>query len=123
VPVPPADDAIAGTQQWMLANLGDPITVDHMAAHAAMSKRTFHRRFTDAAGTTPLAWLDQQRVHRAKELLETTNLPIDDVGARSGLGSPANFRAHFRRATSISPFRHRQLFLRDLPPAVDVTRR
>lgn len=121
VPVPPADDVIAGTQQWMLANLSQPMTVDRMAAHAAMSKRTFHRRFTAAAGTTPLAWLDQQRIHRAKELLETTNLPVDDVGARSGLGSPANFRAHFRKATSISPSRYRQQFLRDLPRTAAVT--
>ena len=116
-PIPPADNAIAATQQWMLANLADPITIKQMAARAAMSRRTFHRRFADTTGTTPLAWLHQQRIKLSKELLETTDLPLDDIAARTGLGSPATLRVHFRKATSISPSRHRQLFIHDLPRA------
>ncbi|HEX4256070.1 MAG TPA: helix-turn-helix domain-containing protein [Streptosporangiaceae bacterium] len=109
-PAPPGDDTIAATQQWMLSHLGDALTVGQMAARASLSRRSFHRRFAAAAGATPLAWLHQQRIGRTKELLETTDLPIDDIAARVGLGTPANLRAHFRRATSISPSRHRQLF-------------
>ena len=111
-PVPPGDDTIAATQQWMLSHLGDALTVGQMAARARLSRRSFHRRFAAAAGTTPLAWLHQQRIGRTKQLLETTDLPIDDIAARVGLGTPANLRAHFRRATTISPSRHRQLFFR-----------
>jgi transcriptional regulator GlxA family with amidase domain len=55
----------------------------------------------------------RQRIARAKELLETTTLPIEEVAGRVGLGTPANLRAHFRRATSISPSRHRYLFAHD----------
>ena len=109
-PVPPADDAIAAAQQWMLAHLGEPVTVAQMADRAAMSRRSFYRHFAGATGATPLAWLHQQRINRTKELLESTDLPIDDIAARVGLGTPANLRAHFRKATSISPSRHRQMF-------------
>jgi AraC family transcriptional activator FtrA len=109
-PVPPADDAVAGAQQWMLSHLAEPITVAQMAARAGMSLRSFHRHFLAATGTTPLAWLHQQRIGRSKELLEATDLPIEDIAARVGLGTPANLRVHFRRATTISPSRHRRMF-------------
>ncbi|HEX4246517.1 MAG TPA: helix-turn-helix domain-containing protein [Pseudonocardia sp.] len=109
-PVPPGDDAIAATQQWMLAQLGTPITVAQMAARAHMSRRSFHRRFLDRTSATPLTWLHEQRIGRTKELLETTDLPIDDIATQVGLGTPANLRTHFRRATTLTPTRHRQLF-------------
>ncbi|HEY0936729.1 MAG TPA: helix-turn-helix domain-containing protein [Trebonia sp.] len=109
-PVPPADDTIAAAQQWMLANLGEPVTVAQMADRAAMSRRSFHRRFADATGATPLTWLHQQRINRTKELLESTDLPIADIADQVGLGTPANLRTHFRKATSITPSRHRQQF-------------
>lgn len=109
-PVPPGDDLLAAAQQWMLSHLDQPITVAQMATRASMSPRHFYRRFQDATSRTPLAWLHEQRIARTKELLETTDLPVEEIAARVGLGSPANLRAHFRRATSISPSRHRRAF-------------
>jgi transcriptional regulator GlxA family with amidase domain len=109
-PVPPADDAIAAAQQWMLSVLDRPVTVAQMAAQAHMSARTFHRQFVGRTSMTPLAWLHEQRIGRVKELLETTDLTVDEIAGRAGLGTPANLRTHFRRATSITPTRHRQLF-------------
>jgi len=97
-------------QQWMLAHLAEPVTVGQMADKATMSRRSFHRHFLNSMGVTPLAWLHQQRIHRAKELLETTHLSVDDIAAQVGLGTPANLRQHFRRTTTITPTRHRQLF-------------
>jgi transcriptional regulator GlxA family with amidase domain len=109
-PVPPADDTIAGAQQWMLAVLAEPLTVAQMARHVHMSERSFHRRFTDRTGTSPLAWLREQRIARAKELLENSTLPVEHIASRVGLGTPANLRVHFRRATSLSPQEHRRQF-------------
>jgi transcriptional regulator GlxA family with amidase domain len=108
--VPPADDQIAAAQQWMLAALAEPLTVAQMAAHAHMSERSFHRRFTDRTGTPPLAWLRDQRIARAKELLEATDVPIEQIAGQVGLGTSANLRVHFRRATSLSPQQHRRQF-------------
>ena len=114
-PVPPCDSALAAVQQWMLAHLAEPVTVGQMADKATMSRRSFHRHFLNSMGVTPLAWLHQQRIHRAKELLETTHLSVDDIAAQVGLGTPANLRQHFRRATTITPTRHRQLFAARTP--------
>ena len=108
--VPPADDTIAAAQQWMLANLADPLTVAQMAARAHMSERSFHRRFTERTGTSPLAWLREQRIARAKELLESTNVPVEHIAGDVGFGTPANLRTQFRRATSLSPQEHRRQF-------------
>lgn len=109
-PMPPGEDVLAAAQQWMLSHLAEPITVAHMAARATMSPRHFHRRFQLSTGRTPFAWLLEQRIERAKELLETTDLPIAEIASCVGLGSPANLRVHFRRATGISPSQHRITF-------------
>jgi transcriptional regulator GlxA family with amidase domain len=109
-PVPPGDDEISAAEQWMLANLDAPITVSQIAHQVNMSLRNFHRRFLEKTSMTPLAWLHQQRIGRTKELLETTDLPVQEIATQVGLGTPANLRAHFRRTTTLSPTRHRQLF-------------
>ena len=111
-PVPPGEDALAAARQWMLAHLGEQLTVARMARRANLSARHFHRRFQEVYGQPPVAWLHAQRIARAKELLETTDLTVDDISRRVGFGTPANLRVHFRRATNISPQRHRQAFSR-----------
>ena len=109
-PVPPGEDVLAATQQWMLSHLDEPLTIAQIAGRAGMSTRHFHRRFHDRTGRTPIAWLHEQRIARTKELLETTDLTVEDIASRVGLGSAANLRTHFRRSTSISPTRHRRAF-------------
>jgi transcriptional regulator GlxA family with amidase domain len=108
--VPPADDTIAAAQQWMLTSLAERLTVAQMAARAHMSERSFQRRFADRAGASPLAWLRDQRIARAKELLEGSDTPIEHIARQVGLGTSANLRLQFRRATSLSPQEHRRQF-------------
>lgn len=109
-PVPPGDDVLAATQQWMLSSLDRAITVAQMAQRAHLSPRQFHRRFLELTSRTPLVWLHEQRIARTKELLETTDSSIEAIAQQVGLGTAANLRVHFRRATSISPSRHREDF-------------
>ena len=73
-PVPPAGEGLAATCAWMVAHLGEPLTVDDMARHAGWAPRTFARRFLAETGTTPLRWLAAQRLDEARRLLETTDL-------------------------------------------------
>lgn len=108
--VPPADDTIAAVQQWLLASLAEPLTVARIAAHVHLSERSLHRRFAARTGTSPLAWLRDQRIARAKELLEATDIPVEQIAHRVGLGTPVNLRVQFRRATSLSPQEHRRRF-------------
>ena len=111
-PTPAGGTPFAELLDWMVAHLDRPIEVADLAGRAAMSERTFARRFRDATGTTPLQWLTHQRVARARQLLETTDLTIDVVAARSGLGSAANLRARLRDACSVSPSAYRERFRR-----------
>jgi len=104
------DDAIAALCGRLLESLGERRTVDEMAGSVHMSRRTFIRRFTDATGTPPHMWLTLARLDAARELLERTDDTVDAIGHRTGLGSPAAFRATFQRHLSTSPSAYRRAF-------------
>jgi len=115
VPAPVADagdTALADTRAWALRHLEEPLTVARLAGHAAMSERSFLRRFVEETGTTPLQWLVGARLGLARELLETTDHSIDVVAHDCGLGSAANLRLHFRRALNTTPTAYRRAFTR-----------
>ena len=81
-----------------------------LAHRAAMSRRTFARRFAASTGTTPYQWLLRQRLQRAQHLLETTDLPVDAVARHCGLATAANLRKHFGRALRTTPHAYRNAF-------------
>jgi transcriptional regulator GlxA family with amidase domain len=101
---------LAATLSWMQAHLDRELAVEALAERAHMSPRTFARRFVAATGSTPHQWLLTQRVLRAQQLLETTDLPVELVAGQSGLGSAATLRQHFQRQLSISPQAYRRTF-------------
>jgi transcriptional regulator GlxA family with amidase domain len=120
VPAPIADagdTALADTRAWALERLDQPLSVARLAGHAAMSERSFLRRFVEETGTTPLQWLVGARLGLARELLETTDHSIDLVAHDCGLGSAANLRLHFRRALNTTPTAYRRAFCRTINPA------
>ncbi|MGC0327639.1 transcriptional regulator GlxA family with amidase domain [Streptomyces sp. SAI-170] len=101
---------LAATRTWALARLHEPLTVQRLAAHAHLAPRTLARRFVAETGTTPLQWLLAARLDRARELLESTDLAVEQVAERCGLGSPSNLRLHFRRTLGTSPSAYRAAF-------------
>lgn len=101
---------LAPLRSWMLDNLAHRQTVDELAQRAHMSRRTFIRRFQQETDTSPMAWLTTARIDWARELLETTAAPIEQVARLSGLGSPAAFRAAFHRHVGTSPADYRTTF-------------
>jgi AraC family transcriptional activator FtrA len=110
-PVPAdADGGLTATRAWALERLHEPLTVEALARHALMSPRTFARRFVAETGHSPKRWLTAQRVHHARRLLETTDLPVEDVAQRSGFGTAAALRTHFARATATRPTAYRRTF-------------
>jgi AraC family transcriptional regulator, transcriptional activator FtrA len=110
-PVPAAaGGGLAATQAWALERLHEPLTVDALARHAHMSPRTFARRFVAETGRSPRRWLTAQRIHHARRLLETTDLPVEEVAQRSGFGTAAALRTHFGRATATRPTAYRRTF-------------
>jgi transcriptional regulator GlxA family with amidase domain len=106
----PTGDKLASLLQWILENLSESITIDAVAAQAHMSRRSLIRHFRTETGTSPMAWLTEARIDRARELLETTAEPIEQIGRLAGLGSPASVRAVFHKRLGTSPTEYRNLF-------------
>ena len=98
------------TRRWASERLGEPLDVASMARHAQVSPRTFARRFREETSTTPLQWLLAQRVLEARRLLEETDEPVEAIAWRSGFGTAASLREHFRRATATTPTAYRRSF-------------
>lgn len=103
-------DRFAVTRAWAIERLGDPLTVTDLARHAAVSTRTFSRRFVEDTGYTPLQWMLRARVDLARELLERTDHGVEQVAAEVGLGTAANLRLHFQRILGTSPSEYRRAF-------------
>jgi len=105
-------DGLATTRAWMLERLDEPVSIAACARHAGWSERSFARRFAAETGTSPLRWLDAQRVLEARRLLESTELPVEQVAQRCGFGTASALRGHFRRATATTPTAYRRAWLR-----------
>ncbi|KFI11714.1 helix-turn-helix domain-containing protein [Vibrio coralliilyticus] len=95
---------------WASANLDKAITVEDWAQQASMSRRTFDRKFRTSFSLSPKEWLIQQRIERAKGLLETESLPIEQLANQAGFDNAVTMRHHFRRLVGVSPQKYRAQF-------------
>lgn len=115
IPGPPAPEhvtSLAATRQWALQRLHEPLTLSDLARHAHVSTRTLTRRFSAETSQSPVQWLLRQRVERARELLETTGLPMGQVARQAGLRTPDSLRGHIQRTTGLTPSAYRAAFPR-----------
>lgn len=95
---------------WMRAHLAGDLSIGTLAARVHMSRRTFIRRFEEATGLPPGEWVAQERVARARNLLEATKMSVEDVATSVGFGSADALRHHFRSRFDTSPLRYRMGF-------------
>ncbi|WP_405715566.1 MULTISPECIES: GlxA family transcriptional regulator [unclassified Streptomyces] len=110
-PLPEARFATTTTaRSWALGRLERPILLRDMAQQESMSVRTFTRRFREEVGVSPVQWLTRQRVERARHLLESTDLSIDQVARDAGFGTPTSLRQHLQAALGVSPTVYRRTF-------------
>ena len=110
-PVPPAEDGgTAATRAWAIEQLGRPLSLAELARHAGMSVRTFTRRFRAETGVSPGGWLAAQRLDYARQLLEESELTVDQIAERAGLGTGANLRQQLRAGAGVSPTAYRRAF-------------
>lgn len=112
-------DSLRTVLAWMEEHLDQDLPAPVLARQAAMSERTFARRFVAETGTTPARWLVLQRIHRARQLLEASDLGIEQVASRSGFGSAALLRHHFTRAVGVAPTDYRRTFSQAGPAGHD----
>jgi AraC family transcriptional activator FtrA len=103
-------DGLAPVLDWALEHLDEEHTVSGLARRARMSDRSFARRFVAETGTTPHRWLTLQRVLLAQRLLEDTTMGVDEVAGRSGFGTAALLRHHFRKVVGLAPVDYRRTF-------------
>jgi AraC family transcriptional regulator, transcriptional activator FtrA len=101
---------VTAAMDWARQHISQTIDVVDMAKVAAMSERTFQRRFSEAVGVSPKLWLQRARMFRAQELLETTALSLDDVASQCGYESLETFRVAFRRTVGTAPAAYRAAF-------------
>lgn len=111
-----AADAFSTTLDWAARHLDEPLTVADLAARSVMSPRTFARRFREATGTSPHQWLVRQRVAEAQRLLESTDLPVEEIAPAVGFGTAAALRQQFQRVLHTTPTGYRSTFT---PPVED----
>ncbi len=110
-PVPEADGAsTARARARALSHLDQPLSLRELAEWESMSVRTFTRRFRAETGMSPTQWILEQRIIRARELLENTDLPVDDVAAAAGFGTATSLRQHLSRTVGVSPSAYRATF-------------
>ncbi len=109
-PIPEVGPGLADTCAWALKQMHRPITVADLASRAGYSTRTFARRFVDETGTTPLRWLTAQRLLEARRLLEASDVSVEEVAQRTGLGTTANLRLHLAREIGTTPTAYRSAF-------------
>ncbi|GAA1447404.1 helix-turn-helix domain-containing protein [Leifsonia poae] len=113
-PVPEvAGDTFSELLDYLSDRLDESHTVDALAKRAHMSTRSFARRFVAETGVAPMQWLTRQRVLHARLLLETTELPIDEVARQCGFSSATLFRHHFAQEVGVAPTQYRRSFASD----------
>ena len=116
VPQLSSETHLSDVMAWARVNLASDLSLDVLADMAKMSRRTFTRRFRAATGSTVSKWLNSQRVVRAQELLETTDLPVECVAGEAGFGTPLSLRQQFGVHLGTSPSEYRRTFFRETNP-------
>ena len=108
----PLGERFAATREWALHRLDEPLSLDTLAQHAAVSPRTFSRRFAEDTGYTPMQWVMRARIDLARELLERSERSVEQIANDVGLGTGANLRMHFQRILGTTPSEYRRTFTR-----------
>lgn len=101
---------IRDLQGWISDNLAADLSVAALAERAFMSARNFARVFLREVGTTPGAYVESVRVERARTLLETTDLGVEQIAGRCGFGTVETLRRAFGRRVRVNPTAYRERF-------------
>jgi transcriptional regulator GlxA family with amidase domain len=104
------DDLVQRVQDYIDSHLYGPIRSPDLAERFGVSPRTLARRFRATTHDTVNAYVQQARIVLAKQLLETTDQPIEQIREATGYLDPAAFRRAFRRAAGISPRQYRTTY-------------
>ena len=102
------DEPVVEAQQWLRDHMPSPASMLQLAAHLKLSPRTLNRRFKQATGVSPQAYLQRLRIAAAKDLLRQSNLSIGEIAWQLGLQDASYFSQLFRQHSGMSPLRYRE---------------
>jgi transcriptional regulator GlxA family with amidase domain len=106
------DQEILRAQELIESHFADAINMKDLAGKVGISPRNFIRRFKKATDETPLSYLQQIRIERAKDYLETTLETVNEITQVIGYENSSSFRKLFKEATGLSPSEYRSRFTR-----------
>jgi transcriptional regulator GlxA family with amidase domain len=104
------DAEIASAQEWLAKHFSVKNAVDEGVKRSKLAERTFKRRFTEATGLAPIAYVQKLRIEDAKRRLERTDSPVEEISFRVGYEDAAFFRRLFKRTTGLAPGAYRKRF-------------
>lgn len=104
------DATVLNAQEWLASHFAVAGPVEEVVKRSGVPERTFKRRFTQATGHAPIAYVQHLRVQDAKRRLERTEMSIDEISWKVGYEDPAFFRRLFKRLTGITPGAYRRKF-------------
>lgn len=104
------DHAIKTAQDWIARHFSVANPIEEMIRRTGLPERTFKRRFTGAAGMSPIAYVQRLRIEDAKRRLERTDASVDEISWKVGYEEPAFFRRLFKRVTGLTPGAYRRRF-------------
>jgi transcriptional regulator GlxA family with amidase domain len=104
------DPLVARCQLWAASNYTTESPVAQMVALSGLPERTFKRRFAQATGMSPLEYVHTLRLEEAKQMLESTELPVEAVAGEVGYQDASFFGRLFRRRVALTPAAYRRRF-------------
>jgi transcriptional regulator GlxA family with amidase domain len=104
------DGEIQSAQQWLSKHFSVANPVEEMIRRSKLAERTFKRRFANATGLAPIAYVQRLRIEDAKRRLERTDASVDEISWRVGYEDAAFFRRLFKRTTGLAPGAYRKRF-------------
>jgi transcriptional regulator GlxA family with amidase domain len=105
------DPAVIEAQQWLEQHSAEPVDYDRLTDQFKMSRRSMERRFKRATGVTPLGYVQQLRVEKAKRLLEEGGQTFSQITYAVGYEDISFFRKIFIRLTGLRPREYQQRFV------------
>lgn len=105
------ENSIAGKlHPWIIRHLQEDLRVEHLAEHSNMSLRNFNRVFIKETGMTPAKFVEKLRIEIARKYLEDSDLSMEQIAEKCGLGGLVSMRRIFMRHMMVSPSDYRRSF-------------